>query len=118
MHGYSSLSEEAGDAFLDKEIEKGEIAKCVRKLKSNKTGGSDGIVGELLKYGGSRMVDLPDLLFSVIWQEEIFPMQWRDGLIVNIFKNGDREDPGNYRGINLLNVVGKVFCKILNNRLV
>ena len=28
--GYSSLSEEA---FLDKEIEKGEIAKCVRNLK-------------------------------------------------------------------------------------
>ena len=27
--GYSSLSEEAGDAFLDKEIEKGKIAKCV-----------------------------------------------------------------------------------------
>ena len=52
------MSEEAGDAFLDKEVEKGEIAKCVRKLKNNKTGGSDGIVGELLKYGGSGMVDL------------------------------------------------------------
>ena len=49
VSGYSSLSEEAGDAFLDKEIEKCEIAKCFRKLKSNKTGGSDGIVGELLK---------------------------------------------------------------------
>ena len=106
--GYSSLSEEAGDAFLDKEVEKGEIAKCVRKLKNNKTGGSDGIVGELLKYGGSGMVDLLEQLFSVIWQEEI----------VNIFKKGDREDPGHYRGITLLSVVGKVFCKILNNRLV
>ena len=38
--------------------------------------------------------------------------------IVNIFKKGDREDPGNYKGITLLSVVGKVFCKILNNRLV
>ena len=111
---YSSLSQEAGDAFLGKAIEKGEIAKCVRKLKNNKTGGSDGIVGKLLKYGGSEMVHL----LSAIWQEEIVPRQWRDDHIVNIFKEGDREDPGNYRGINLLSVVGKVFCKILNNRLV
>ena len=80
--------------------------------------GSDGIVGELLKYGGFGMVDLLEQLFSVIWQEEIVPRQWREGLIVNIFKKGDREDPANYRGITLLSVVGKVFCKILNNRLV
>ena len=38
------------------------------------------------------MVDLLEQLFSVIWQEEIVPRQWRDGLIVNIFKKGDRED--------------------------
>ena len=118
VKGYSSLSEEVTYSLLDKEIEKGEIAKCLRNLKNSKTGGSDGIVGELLKYGGSGMVDLLEQLFSVIWQEEIVPRQWREGLIVNIFKKGDREDPANYRGITLLSVVGKVFCKILNNRLV
>ena len=48
-------------------------------------------------------------LFSVIWREEIVPPQWREGLIVNFFKKGDKEDPGNYRGITLLSVVGKVF---------
>ena len=64
------------------------------------------------------MVDLLEQLFSVIWQEEIVPRQWKEGLIVNIFKKGDREDPANYRGITLLSVVGKVFYKILNNRLV
>ena len=43
VNGYSSLSEEVADSLLDKEIEKGEIAKCLRNLKNSKTGGSDGI---------------------------------------------------------------------------
>ena len=89
-------SVEHDDPVLDREIELQEIARCVRKLKNNKTGGSDGLVGELLKYGGSGM---------------IVPPKWREGLIVNLFKKGDREDPGNYRGITLLSVVGKVFVK-------
>ena len=44
----------------------GEITKCLRNLKNSKTGGSDGIVGELLKYGGSGMIDLLEQLFSMI----------------------------------------------------
>ena len=51
-------------------------------------------------------------LFSVVW---IAPPQWREGLIVNLFKRVDKEDPGNYRDIMLLSVVEKVFCKVLNN---
>ena len=64
VKGYSSLSEEVADSLLDKEIEKGEIAKCLRNLKNSKTGGSDGIVGELLKYGGSGMAggDCPQVM--------------------------------------------------------
>ena len=37
--------------MLDRKIEKNEIAVRVRKLKNNRTGGSDGIVGEFFKYG-------------------------------------------------------------------
>ena len=47
-----------------------------------------------------------ELLHSVVWHAEIVPPQWREGLIVNLFKKGDKEVPGNYRGITLL---GKVF---------
>ena len=75
---YGSMSELCEDDFLDKEI-KGEI---VKRIKNNKTGGSDGLVGELLKYGGSVMVYLLEQLFSVIWREEIVPKQWREGLII------------------------------------
>ena len=40
------------------------------------------------------------LLFEVVWAEECVPRQWRQGLIVNLYKKGDSEDPGNYRGIS------------------
>ena len=76
------------------------------------------LVGELFKYGGSGMANLLKALYEVVWTEEGIPKQWRQGLIVSLYKKGDVEDPGNYRGITLLNVVGKLFCKILNNRLV
>ena len=49
---YSSILCE--DEYLDGELRKGEIEKCTSKLKNNKTGGSDGLVGELLKYGIAR----------------------------------------------------------------
>ena len=108
----SSVSNACEDSVLDREIEREEIAVCVRKLKNNKTGGSDGLVGRLLQYGGSGMIDLLQQLFAVVWREEFVPPQWREGLIVNLFKKGDKEDPGNYRG-TLLSVAGKVFCKVL-----
>ena len=38
MSMYSSLSEVCEDEDLDREIEKEEIAKCIRILKNNKTG--------------------------------------------------------------------------------
>ena len=43
-------------------------------------------MGELLKYGGPGMVFLLEHLFGVVWQEGIVPKEWREGLIVNLFK--------------------------------
>ena len=37
--------------------------------------------------------------------------------MIALFKRGNGTDPDNYRGISLLNIVGKVFAAILNKRL-
>ena len=50
-------------------------------------GGSDGIVGELLRYSGSEMVDLLEQLFSVKWQD-VVPRQWREGLLLVYLRKG------------------------------
>ena len=54
----ANMSHSFVDGGLDGEIQLAEIARCLRSLKSNMTGGSDGLVGELMKYGEMGMVDL------------------------------------------------------------
>ena len=39
------------DDYLNWVTQTGKIEKCICKLMNSKTGGSDGLVGELLKYG-------------------------------------------------------------------
>ena len=56
------------------------------------------------------------MLYNYIWKNEYAPKRWREGVAVNLFKKGDKADPGNYRDITLLSAVGKTFCKILKDR--
>ena len=51
-------------------------------------------MSELLKYGGVGMVKMLGKLYALIWKEECVSMKWREGLIVSLFKKGDKEDPG------------------------
>ena len=102
---------------LDRDISALEIKYVMKSLRNRKASGSDGIAGELIKYGGNGVIMMLKELFLLIWDSEYIPEQWREGMIVSLFKKGDREDPGNYRGITLLNVVGKLFNKVLNYRL-
>ena len=40
---------------------------------------------------------------------EKYRFSWSDGLICPIHKRGPKNDPGNFRGVNLLSSVGKLF---------
>ena len=45
------------------------------------------------------------------------PLSWVDGVVIPIHKKGSKNTVDNYRGITLLSVLGKLFTRILNNRL-
>ena len=57
------------------------------------------------------------ILFNFIFDIGIFPDGWGEGVIVPLYKMGSMLNPTNYRGITLLSVLGKLFTRILNNRL-
>ena len=46
-----------------------------------------------------------------------YPDAWSKGVIVPIFKKGDRKKSANYRGITIANITAKVFSLCLRNRI-
>ena len=86
-------------------------------MKNGKAVGPDGIPVEVYKAAGADLVEKLHVLFTRIWEEEVIPSDFRDALIVKFFKKGVKVDCGNYRGISLLSIAGKIFARILACRL-
>ncbi len=58
-----------------------------------------------------------DLLQKIFEQEKV-PEEWRDSVIVPIFKEkGDIQDCGNYRGIKMIYHTMKIWERIIDRRL-
>jgi hypothetical protein len=95
-----------------------EVCSIINKLKSNKTGGSDNIIPELVEQGGRTLKQRICRLILMIWEKEQLPNQWKEGIICPVCKRGDRLDCTNYGPMTLLNVAYKIFAIILNQRLV
>ena len=57
------------------------------------------------------------VIFNAIFNSGIFPEAWTTGLLVPLHKKGSIHSTDNYRGITLLSVLGKIFTRVLNNRL-
>ena len=86
-------------------------------LQDGKAPGGIGIPAEIWKHGGDNLFSRLHQLITNAWEVDSVPQAWKDASIVTIYKKGDRTDCGNYRGISLLSIAGKIFARILLNRL-
>jgi hypothetical protein len=94
-----------------------EVEKAIGALRNNKSPGSDGITGELLKAGGEPLARQIHALCNKAWHEGTIPEDWCKSTLVPIPKKGDLSQCCNYRTISLINHTGKVFLMVLLNRL-
>ena len=66
---------------------------------------------------GADFLDLLLQLTHGAWQEKRVPKDWADAVLIPIPKKGDLSVCDNWRGISLLDVVGKVIARVLQNTL-
>ena len=94
-----------------------ELDVALSKLKKNKAGELSGILPELVLFDGPALWDRLLSLLQDIWRSGHAVDDWRNALIVPVPKKGNLQSCDNWRGISLLDVIGKIFARIIQDRL-
>ena len=102
---------------LSKSIEKDELSAVITDIKTGKSAYLDDVSNEALKIGFTVLNKLLLHLYNIINSFGDFPSTWSEGLVIPIHKKNDKFDVDNYRGIIISSIIGKVFTKILTNRI-
>ena len=87
-----------------------------RKLKNNMAADESEMFAEMWKWDIDYMADILCPFSHEIWEGARVPESLRRALMVYLYKKGASEDTGNHRGIQLLDIGGKVFTGILDQR--
>ena len=83
-----------------------------------KAPGMDGVRVEMLKEGDVTVLEWLVRLFNICYMLSVVPVDWVIACMVPLYKGkGDMYDSSNFRDISLLSVVGKVYGRVLINRI-
>ena len=82
---------------------------AIEELKSHKSPDIDQIPAELIKaVGGTIRPELHKLIIS-IWNKKELPEEWKESIILLVYKKGNKTYCSNYRGISPLPNTYKIF---------
>ncbi|KAI3365796.1 hypothetical protein L3Q82_000794 [Scortum barcoo] len=94
----SSEEAGAGDSEVDSSITQAEVTEVVCKLLGGKAPGVDEIRPEYLKSLDVVGLSWLTRLCNIAWRLGTVPLEWQTGVVVPLFKKGDRRVCSNYRG--------------------
>ncbi len=94
-----------------------EIEQAVKKLKCNKSPGTDNIPAELLKAGGDHMIDVLLKICNLTLKTGEWPTKWTESILLPLPKKGNIRKCENNRTISLISHPSKVLLYVLLNRI-
>ena len=93
------------------------IYKIIKNLDPNKAHGHDMISIRMIKLCGISICKPLEIIFQNCLRSGKFPSEWKKANVVPTFKKGDKQCIKNYRPVSLLPVCGKVFERLLYNKM-
>ena len=78
------------DPILDAKFTVGEVQIGIKHLKHGKSAGDDQILGEYISYGEQQFKYVIVDIFNELYESGHFPDQWATGVIVPLYKSGDK----------------------------
>ena len=105
--------------WLNKVPDLEEVEEQMRLMRDSAPG-EDGVRLNFLCNGGRAVMDEVVRLVQFMFQNDA--SKWEEslktGIVVPLYKmKGDREDPGNYRGVCLLSLGSRIIARVCANRL-
>ena len=104
-------------AQLDDPISEVEIRQAINGFKKGKAAGPDGLPSDIFINAQDVLVRFLCPLFNRVFESGVYPESWAKAVIFPLHKKGNPQNPDNYRGISLLNIISKIYSAIINNRL-
>ena len=103
---------------MEKPFTTEEVEKAVRKLKNNKSAGSDEIQAELLKNSPKIIFQNIADIYNKLATTGIYPEEIKKGILIPLQKSGKpKGKTENMRPIILLNLIRKILAIIMMDRL-
>ena len=96
-----------------------ELKDALKKTKTKKAPGPEGITGEMLKHLGACCRAVLLKIFNHSWVKGVVPAVWKEAIVIPVPKKGkDKKNPRSGRSIRLLSCVGKLLERMINRRLI
>ena len=82
-----------------------------------KSTGVDDISARILRLSAHHITPIITKVCNQSIKSNIFPQQWKTGIVSPLFKEGAMNEPGNYRPISVLPILSKVLKRHVFNHL-